>query len=425
MTSSDPRQIYATAAALHRADRLDEAERLYRQVLEADPRHADARHRLGVIEQQRGRPAAAVELIRSAIALSGGSAGAHYNLALALYDLDRLEEAAEACRAALRAKPDFLPALYTLGLSLKDLGRLDQAIAAYAAVTARDPDFAEAHYGESFARLLAGDFAGGWPKYEWRRRVFPQRAAYSAPQWRGEAIAGKTLLIHAEQGLGDTIQFARYVKPAAEKGARIVFEVQPALLKLFSGFPGVETLICFGDPVPPHDLQCPLLSLPALFETIPAASCLSAEPIASAQRIGVAWRGNPQHSEDRRRSLSAAQMAACFAGTGLNPVCLQKDATPEELAAFTPVELSDFGMTASVIAGLDLVVTVDTVVAHLAGALGKPVWTLLGFAPDWRWQQKREDSPWYPSMRLFRQQEPGDWNPVIDKVREGICRIRN
>lgn len=411
-------ELYAQAGALHRADRLDEAERLYRRVLELDPRHAEAISRLGVLEQQRGRPLQAVELMRSAIALKGGSAPAFYNLALALYDLDRLEEAAGACREALRLRPGFEPALYTLALSLKDLGRIDEALAAY-----RPVQSAEARYGEAFARLLSGDLAGGWPAYEWRRRVFPQRVHYPGPQWSGEEIAGRTLLIHAEQGLGDTIQFARYVELAAAKGAKVILEVQPALLPLFSRLPGVEKLIGFGEPVPPYDFHCPMLSLPKAFgttlETIPPPLELSVEPAVSSAKIGVAWRGNPTHSEDRRRSLSAEQMARCF--PGLSPLCLQKDATAAELAAFERIDasprLADFGETASLIAGLDLVVTVDTAVAHLAGSLGVPCWMLVGFAPDWRWMLGREDSPWYPSLRLFRQEKPGDWEAVLDRIR--------
>lgn len=409
-------ELYAQAGALHRADRLDEAEKLYRQVLDLDPRHADAIGRLGVLEHQRGRPAQAVDLMRSAIALKGGSVPSFYNLALALYDLDRLEEAVAACREALRLRPGFEPADYTLALSLKDLGRIDEALAHY-----RKVQTAEARYGEAFALLLKGDLAAGWPGYEARRQIFPQRIVYPGPQWRGEPIAGRTLLVHAEQGLGDTIQFSRYVPLAAATGARVILEAQPALLPLLSRLPGVDRLIGFGDRVPPYDFHCPMLSLPGVFgttlETIPPATL--GRPARPPRRIGVAWRGNPTHSEDRRRSLSAEQMARCFAG--IEPVCLQKDATSAELSSFERIDasskLADFGETASVIAGLDLVVTVDTAVAHLAGSLGMPCWVLIGFAPDWRWMLGREDSPWYPSLRLFRQKQAGDWNTVLDRIR--------
>ncbi len=436
MSSDQLRQLYADAVSHHRAERLGEAESLFRRVAEADPDHAEALHRLGIIAQQTGRWAEAAERIQQAIRIGPPSAGHHYNLALALHELDRYEEAAEACRAALRLKPDFIPALYTLGLALKDLGRLDEAVAAYQAVTARAPDFAEAHYGEGFARLLKGDFAAGWPKYAWRRRVFPQRKTYPQPQWSGEDLRGRTLLIHAEQGLGDTIQFARYAPLLAGKGSDIILEVQPSLVPLLSQLPGVSRVIGFGDPLPPFDLHCPTLGLPGAcgttLDTIPARlPYLSADPAywrdrLPGRRIGIVWRGNPEHSEDKRRSLTAAQMASCFDGADVTLVSLQKDGSAEELAAFGPdvtdaaPELGDFADTAALVAALDLVVSVDTAVAHLAGALGVACWTMLSFAPDWRWLQQREDSPWYPTMRLFRQQEPGDWQPVFEKMRASI-----
>ena len=413
-----PDQLYADAVSHHRAERLDEAELLFRQVVEADPRHAEARHRLGVIAHLRGRWAEAAELIEAAIDLNGGSAGHYFNLALALHELDRYEEAAEACRAALRLKPGFVPALYTLGLSLKDLGRLDEAIAAYQEASRHAQDFAEAHYGEGYARLLAGDFANGWRLYEWRRRLFPQRVAYRQPQWTGQDIAGRTLLIHAEQGIGDTIQFARYVPLAAARGAKVILEVQPPLVRLISGL--AAHVIGFGDPVPPVEFQCPMMSLPlALGGAIPTEIPYFAAERQGGGGIGIAWRGNPEHGEDRRRSMSAVTMARCFAGFRGTLVCLQKDRTEAELAAFAGLDmidaapgLTDFADTAALVSTLDKVVSVDTAVAHLAGALGVPGDVLLAYAPDWRWRLGRPDSDWYPSLRLIRQDKPGDWEKI-------------
>jgi tetratricopeptide (TPR) repeat protein len=433
MTPDRLRTLYADAVALHRAERLDEAELLFREVAAADPAHAEARHRIGIIAHLQGRWAEAVEEIGAAIGLGADSAGHHFNLALALHELDRYQETAEACRAALRRDPDFLPALYTLGLALKDLGRLEEAIAAYRGVTRRDPDFAEARYGEAYARLLAGDFAQGWPLYEWRRRLFPQRTTYRQPQWSGQDPAGRTLLIHAEQGIGDTIQFARYVPLAAARGARVILEVQPPLVPLLRGL--AEQVIGFGDPAPAADFQCPMMSLPlALGGAIPAeVPYLSADPGRWRDRlqgvpgpkIGIAWRGNPQHSEDRRRSMTAETMARRFTGFEGALVCLQKDRTAAEFAAFAGLrlidaapELGDFAETAALVAALDGVVSVDTAVAHLAGALGVPGRVLLGFAPDWRWRLGRDDSEWYPSLRLSRQQKPGDWGTIRQEGEE-------
>lgn len=424
MTPDVIRQLFADAVAHHRAERLDEAGDLFRRIAAADPGHAEARHRLGVIAHLQGRWAEAVEWISSAIALGGEAAGHHFNLALALHELDRYEEAAEACRAALRLKPDFLPALYTLGLALKDLGRLDEAIAIYQEVATRDADFAEARYGEAHARLLAGDFSGGWPLYEWRRRLVPQRVSYPQPQWTGQDIAGKTLLIHAEQGLGDTIQFVRYVPLAIARGAKVILEVQSELVRLLAGFGA----IAFGDPRPSVDFHCPLMSLPlALGGQIPAPYFPAIPSGAPSGGIGIAWRGNPRHVDDRRRSMSAETMASAFRGRDVTLVCLQKERTEAELAAFagcrlidaTP-DLGDFADTAALIARLDEVVAVDTAIVHLAGTLGVPVRLLLAYAPDWRWRLGREESEWYPSLRLVRQEAPGDWGSVIDKIkREG------
>lgn len=433
MTPDRLRTLYADAVAHHRAERLDEAGRLFREVAAADSSHAEARHRLGIIAHLQGRWAEAVEQIGAAIGLGAGSPGHHFNLALALHELDRYEEAAEACRAALRQDPDFLPALYTLGLALKDLGRLDEAIAAYRAAAQRAPDFAEAHYGEAYARLLAGDFVHGWPLYEWRRRLFPQRIVYPQPRWSGQDLARGSLLIHAEQGIGDTIQFARYLPLAAARGAKVILEVQPPLVPLLQGL--AERVIGFGDAVPAADFQCPMMSLPlALGGTIPRnVPYLSADPGRwrdrlrgePGPRIGIAWRGNPEHSEDRRRSMSAETMARRFAGFGGTLVCLQKDCGAAELAAFAGLrlidaapELGDFAETAALVAALDGVVSVDTAVAHLAGALGVPGRVLLAFAPDWRWRLGREDSEWYPSLRVSRQEKPGDWDTIRQQGEE-------
>jgi hypothetical protein len=429
MTPDPVRQLFADAAAHYRAERLDEAEHLFRQVIDLDPCHVEALHRLGVIAHQKERWSEAAELIGTAIAMDGSTAAHHFNLALALHELDRYEQAAESCRIAIRLKPDFVPAYYMLGLSLKDLGRLDEAIAAYQAATARDPEFAEAQYGEGYARLLAGDFAAGWRQFEWRRRLGPQRVSYPQPQWRGEDIAGRTLLIHAEQGLGDSIQFARYVPLAAARGAKVLLEVQPPLVPLLERLPGIAKVIGFGEPVPAFDLQCPVMSLPiALGPDIPAAPYLFTDPApidAPSPQIGIVWRGNPEHIDDRRRSMTAEALARCFAGLDVTLVCLQKDRTEAELAAFAGYRLidaapglTDFTRTAAVVAALDLVVSVDTAVGHLAGALGVPCRVLLGFAPDWRWRLGHETSDWYPSLRLIRQPAPGDWDTVIKTIRE-------
>ncbi len=316
------------------------------------------------------------------------------------------------------------------GLLAQRLGRLDEALARYARAQALKPDYADAHWNEALARLLLGDFETGWNKYEWRwrRKETPPRAL-AAPLWDGGDLAGRTILLHAEQGQGDAIQFIRFAPLVKARGGTVVFECPKGFLRLFDGVAGVDRLVLAGAPLPPFDCHAPLLSLPGLLdttlETIPAdVPYLKADPgrVAawrarfagiSKPKVGLVWRGNPAHANDANRSIPAQTMAALARAADVHWVGLQLDPRPEELAAFSPAvidnlgpELGDWAETAALVEALDLVVTVDTAAAHLAGALGRLVWLLLPFAPDWRWLRHRADSPWYPTMRLLRQPAP-------------------
>jgi hypothetical protein len=294
---------------------------------------------------------------------------------------------------------------------------------------------ARAHWNRAVARLLGGDFAGGFEDYEWRRRD-PRFAAdfpaMAAPEWDGSPLAGRRLLVVAEQGLGDTIQFARFLPGLAALGGRVTLACAPTLVRLLQGLPGLAGVVSREAPPPPHDCFVFLLSLPRLcgvtLDTIPApAGYLAVDPAPAAaressgsRRVGLAWAGNPAHSNDQRRSLPTVALGGLKGIAGIDWVNLQQGAAGAELAIMhrmtAPARVSDFADTAALIAGLDLVIAADTAVAHVAGALGRPVWIMLPHAPDWRWLLGRGDSPWYASARLFRQERPGDWAGVISRI---------
>ena len=267
---------------------------------------------------------------------------------------------------------------------------------------------------------------------------------FAQPPWDGSELNGKTVLLHAEQGLGDSIQFVRYVPMVRDRGGKVVLQCQPALSRLFTGLPGIDRVIKNGDPIPRFDAHCPLLSLPRAFGTtldsIPASvPYLTADPAAAldwakrladrpGKKVGIVWAGRAGYVGDRTRSLSLTTLAPLACASGITWYSLQKGYAAAQISDAPQgmelidrtAELNDFADTAALIANLDLVISVDTAVAHLAGAMGKSVWTLLPYAPDWRWLLNRDDSPWYPTMRLFRQQRPGDWGEVIQRIAESL-----
>lgn len=431
--------MFADALRYHQSGRLDAAEQLYREILRIDSCHADALHLLGVLAHQGGRPDIAVDLIGKAIAQNGHMPAFHNNLGFALQDRGELDAAAAAYGRALFYKPDYAKAHYNLGNTLQAQGKPEAALASYEQALIYQPDDAEAHYNRGTLLLQSGRYAEGWPEYEWRwgvKSLTQYRRDYGVPRWDGENLDGRTILLHAEQGMGDTIQFCRYVPMVAALGARVVLEVQRPVLRLLSGLSGIAEIVAVYDPLPAVDLSCPLMSLPRVFEsreeTIPNRPYLTADPARAAAwgdrlprsgyRIGVAWQGNPAQKNDHNRSMSPAYFAplAPLSDTaGLHFVSLQKEG-PAALERFPLIdfmgEIGDFADTAALIANLDLVITVDTAVAHLASAIGKPVWLLNCYDPCWRWLRNRRDSPWYPLMRIFRQSSPGAWEGVIAEV---------
>ena len=379
-----------------------------------------------------------------AIGLSPDYAEAHCNRANTLSILLRLDDALASYDKAIALNPDLVMAYNNRGNLLVKLKRPDDALASYDKAIALNPDLVEALWNKALFKLLIGDYAEGWALYEWRwkrdeaaelPRDFPQ------PLWRGqESLTGKTVLLHAEQGLGDSIQFCRYVPMVEALGARVVLEIQPPLLGLMSTLKGSARVISQGDILPGFDCYCPLMSLPLAFKTIvstiPAqAPYLAVDPGKQEQwkkclgaktrpRVGLVWSGTPGHKNDRNRSIPLDRLSPLL-GLDFEFHCLQKEVRPPDRDSLErrhqkirtyESDLNDFSDTAALIMEMDLVVSVDTSVAHLAGALGQRVWVLLPFPPDFRWLMDGELSPWYPSARLFRQEKVGDWEGVIEQV---------
>ncbi|PKU26002.1 tetratricopeptide repeat protein [Telmatospirillum siberiense] len=520
----DPSCLFAEALQYHRSGRLEEAEALYRRVLDRDPGHFDSLHHLGLIALWSGDATQAVGWISQAIMVNRHHVGAHVNLGRALSKAGRIDGAVITFRMAVALAPEDVDARYHLGIALHDLHQLDEAIIAYRDTLALKPDFAaaltnlggalgererreeaitacrraltltpedvrarsnlgaclhelhrveaaietdrqtialapdlpETHYNLAIALLRRGDYEEGWREYEWRWKgavpgLSPRQ--FAAPLWTGDPLAGRTILLHGEQGLGDGLQFARYASLLAGRGARVLLEVPAPLTRLLSTVPGVAQVIDRGNPLPAFDCHLPLMSAPlrlnTRLETIPAnVPYVSANSQASdlwrkrlsnlpGLKVGLVWAGDPRtlnpgnHAIDRRRSLTLGELEPLLAIPGITFVSLQKGEAAGQIrniaAERRPFdamdEMEDFADTAALVANLDLVVAVDTSVAHLAGAMGKPVWIFNRFNGCWRWLDDRESSPWYPSVRLFRQEAPGDWTPVIERVATELRRV--
>jgi tetratricopeptide (TPR) repeat protein len=446
IATTTPEQRLREAISLHeRGTRADKAaaEKIYREILAVEPDNAHAQHFLGVIHYQRGENAAALPLLERAVAAQPAEADFHNNLGLALAAADRESEAVAEYRAALALNPDHAVGWNNLGITLQAQNDVRAGIDAFRHALALKPGFARARWNLAIALLLDRQFAEGWREYE-IRLALPELGGtvhLPGPVWDGTAPAGKTLLVHIEQGLGDTVQFARYATLLAAAGARCVVRCPEALAPLLSTIPGVAQISLEHEPLPAYDAHLPLLSLPRVFgttaETIPAtvpylavadvkraAARAWLAQFGALRRIGVCWAGNPAHPNDRNRSIPLVELAPLFAVPGITWFSLQAGRAGTQLAAtagaghVVPLPLgTEVVDTTALIAELDLVVTVDTGIAHLAGALARPAWVMLPFAPDWRWQLGRNDSPWYPTLRLFRQPRPRDWESVVARVK--------
>jgi tetratricopeptide (TPR) repeat protein len=483
------------AAALLRAGKHEEALALARELVEAAPDAAEPRELLadvhlalgeaalakaGHLHWKQQRHSRALALYERLSQLAPNNPSAWNGVGLALSCLGRHGEAEAPLRRSLQLRPDYPSALNNLalaraargdhreaialfgralaidsrfaeghnnlGASLMAVGRYAEAAQSFARAAEVKPDYAGAHMNLGIARLTLGDFAGGWPEYAWRWKVaeFPSpKRDFKPPRWNGEPLAGRTILLHAEQGVGDAIQFIRYAPVVAERGGQVIIEVPPEMMGLMRGFDPRFPVIPRRGPLPAFDLHCPLLSVPEVLGTdltsiptqVPYLSADAArrsawrETLAALPglKIGFAWAGNPKHKKDALRSVAASAFAPLLEVRGTSWVSLQVGGKAAELAALpaqrvfdAAPQLKDFADTAALIAELELVISVDTAIVHLAGALARPVWVLTPYCPDWRWMLARGDSPWYPTLRLFRQSAAEDWPPVFTALAEAL-----
>ena len=435
--------------ALGELKRYPEAVASYDRAIAVNPSYASAYNNRGVALGALKRPAEALASYERALALRPEYAEAWNNRGEALYDLERHSEALASYERAIALKPDYADAYYNRGNVLRDVHRHVEAVASFERAIALDPGHASAHWNLADCCLLLGDFARGWEEYEWRWKL-PQHAGarrnFVQPLWLGtQSLEGKTILLHSELGFGDTLNFCRYAKTLAASGAKVLLEVQPQLRTLLAGLEGAAEVLPTGALLPAFDYHCPLTSLALAFKTdlssIPAAVPYIRGDAARVDwwrdklgvsdkpRVGIAWYGSMGLKNDKR-SMQLAQMLP-LVGEWAQWVSLQKEIPETDaslLASRADIrhvgdDLKDFADTASLVELMDLVVTIDTSVANLAGAMGKQVWILVPFNPhDWRWMLDREDSPWYPTARLFRQPAIGDWASVIVRVREELER---
>lgn len=474
---------FQQAWALHQGGQLAQALQLYEQVIQAQPKHFDALHLAGVISLQLGHADKAVDLITRALKIDRDSVSAlnnrgaaymelrQYDLALLNYNkaisldpkapksynnrgntlgkLNRLDEALQDFDKAIELDPVYFAAYNNRATVLSDLLRYEEARASLNRAIELNPESVDAHWNLGMLLLRLGEFEQGWLESEWRLKR-PQalglKDSYAAPMWTGaEPLTGKTVLVCSEQGLGDTIQFCRYAPLLADMGARVVFEVQPALMDLLQHLPSVE-LIAQGSEPPAHDFHCPLMSLPMLVKTDlsnmpPPPDVIRVEPTQRATwqallgekrkpRVGLVWSGNPSHVDDYKRSIPLQDFAQIL-GDDIEWISLHKDvrASDQAVLASHPA-IRHFGAdqkvftdAAAICELLDLIIAVDTSLAHLAATMGKPTWMLLAHSADWRWLQDRQDNPWYPSLKLYRQGKPGDWAGMLQTVRADLDQL--
>ena len=429
---------------------MTEAVASFHKALQIKPDIAEAHYNLGGAFSDLGKHEEAVSSYRRALEIKPDYAEAHNNVGNALGDLGKHEDAIASYQRALKLKPDYAKAHRNLGNALKHLGKHGEAVASFHIALQVKPDDADAHYNLGDTLLLNGDFEAGWKEYEWRWQIEQlknSRRYFAQPLWLGEdTLDGRTILLHSEQGIGDTIQFSRFAKMVADRGARVILEVPSPLAGLMEKLEGFTRLVENGSALPYFDYHCPLLSLPLAFNTdidsIPAhipyifsdsarvASWQKILGVKTNPRVGLVWSGNRTHKNDHNRSIALIRMLPLLA-QDIQWISLHKEIQEREadlLASRKDIlhfgdELKDFSDTAALIELMDLVISVDTSVAHLAGAMGKPVWILLPFIPDWRWLLDREDSPWYPRARLFRQPKVGDWAGVISRLNHELPNL--
>jgi tetratricopeptide (TPR) repeat protein len=439
LRSDDPEFLFNFGVTLASLGLFDEALAAYREALQLKPHYAEAQGQIGLTFNQQGRREEAVAALQQACTMAPGQALFHYNLGVILRDSGRLDEAVAAYRRALNIEPRFAEAQNNLGNALIELGRAAEAMEAYRQALELKPEHAKAQFNYGAMLLMHGEFARGWPLYEARWKASGvAEPAFAQPRWQGEPLASRPVLLHAEQGFGDSIHFLRYAPLVQARGGKVIIECQRELARLFRSQGEAWEIVAAGEARPPFDTQAPLMSLPLVFqttgETIPCqVPYLRADSDLAEVwekqlgmrrgrlRVGLAWMGSPKNRWHRARNITLENLAPVWNVAGVEFFSLQLGRGKEQLRPVPAVadltsSIQDFADTAALMSQLDLIITVDTAVAHLAGALGRPVWVLLPFIPDWRWGLVGEDTPWYPTMRFFRQVKFGEWTAVVERV---------
>lgn len=437
-------RMFSQGLELHRKGNLEEAVLLYGQAIQLNQNFPDIYNNLGVALRALGKREASAACYQRSLCLKPDHAGAYTNLGNVLRELGRLEVAAASHRRAVELDPTSADAHYNLGLTFRDLGETGEALKSFDKTLELRPDHPACHWDQALSLLQEGDLVNGFAGYEWRWRLDtnPPRE-FTQPRWDGSDLKGKTILLHQEQGFGDMIHFARYIPILKAMGGNIVVEVHPELSRLFSTIDGVGQVVNRGADLPKFDVYLPMMSLAHVLgtalDTVPADVPYLKAPdgharhlpanLGGKKKVGIAWAGRQTHKNDANRSVSFSHFVELMGVADTVLYSLQfgpssKDIAEngcEALIMNLGSKMQDFADTAAVITELDLVITVDTSIAHLAGALGKPVWMALPFPGDWRWMLKREDSPWYPTARLFRQPKPGDWASVFENIRQALA----
>ena len=428
--------------------RVSEAAERFRRAVALNPESAQIHLNFGNALRTAGAIAESVGALQRATALHPAYAEARNSLAMSLYLAADLKGSLAEFEAAVSLRPDFASAWSNLANVLRDFGRIEEAAAAYRRAISIQPDHPDAHKNLAILRLLQGDYDNGFLEYEWRWKCDNvQLRKFDQPRWAGEDPAGKTVFIYEEQGYGDVIQFSRYAKALADRGAKVIFGCRPELARLMSCCSGVSHVVAAGQTMPTFDLHCPLLSLPLFcgtrapddvpapvpyFELRPEITQPWEDRVAGSTRprVGLCWAGNPQNRNDRYRSIPLekfVQLASAgqfeFHSLQLGLAAAERERVPKLSLVSHEPDLKDFADTAALIEQLDLVITVDTAVAHLAGALAKPMWVLLPAVPDWRWLLQRTDSPWYPTARLIRVRQ--DWDQIISQLSSDLATGRH
>lgn len=444
----DTSVLYNRGMALHSLQRFADSAASFRQATQLDPNFHSAYCNLANALSRLGQHEAALAAHDDCLRLAPDDANYLYNKGVVLHELGRFDEAAATFSQALMLRPDFTEAAYNRGNALREALRLPEAIASFEIALARQPDNANFHWSKALAALLHGDYTSGWHHFErrWTRDGGETPRQFNVPQWTGkQSIAGKTLLIHGEQGLGDIFQFSRYALDVIALGGKVVFGMPPVVHGLLQSMhPAIKTIQSHAEH-PDFDFYAPVMSLPYAFSTTlqsvpaPCPYFFADGPLKEAwqrtlgprrkPRVGLVWYGNPKHLHDHRRSIPLDTLRPLLQ-LPIEFHCLQQTLRPQDAATlkdgppvhFHGASLTDFEQTSALIANLDLVLSVDTAVAHLTGALGKPVWILIHAVPDYRWLLNRDDSPWYPSARLFRQSRRDSWSEAVQTLRQALAQ---